>query len=108
MSAKSTDEVSIFLATATPIQPEPEKISGLAVYPNPVSGKLHIDYTSETIGKMNVGIYGLTGQRLITKEFEVTEGENTFQVDLSELSKGIDFLELTMNRERTIRKIVVE
>jgi hypothetical protein len=59
-------------------------------------------------GKVNINVYNITGQHLITNKFQLTEGENIFQVDLSELSKGIDFLELTMNRERTIRKIVVE
>jgi hypothetical protein len=91
--------------------PEPltsEQGIGLIIYPNPVSGKVNIDYSSENSGKVSLNIYNTTGQLLITSVLEAIEGENTFQVDVSSLNKGIYFLEFTVNGERLFGKVMVE
>jgi Secretion system C-terminal sorting domain len=85
-----------------------ERGPGLIIYPNPVSGKVNIDYSSKISGKVNLNVYNITGQLLITTVLEAIEGDNTFQVDVSSLNKGIYFLELIVNGERLFGKVMVE
>lgn len=82
--------------------------TGLIIYPNPVSGKVNIDYSSKISGKVDLNVYNITGQLLITTVLEAIEGENTFGFDVSSLNKGLYFLELNNNGERLFRKVMVE
>jgi hypothetical protein len=81
---------------------------GMVIYPNPVSGKVNIDYTSERTGKVDINIFNTTGQLLITSAPEAMEGRNTFQVDVSSLNKGIYFLELNDNGKKLFGKVMVK
>jgi hypothetical protein len=85
-----------------------DDIAGMVIYPNPVSGKLNIDYTPGISGKVNISIYSVPGQLMLTKSFDAMEGKNTFRVDVSSLKKGIYFLELTCNGEKLFGKVMVE
>jgi hypothetical protein len=85
-----------------------EDSTGLIIYPNPVSGKVNIDYSSKISGKVTLNIYNITGQLLITTVLEAIEGENTFEFDVSSLNKGLYVLEFNDNGERLFRKVMVE
>jgi C1A family cysteine protease len=86
----------------------PEENPVMIIYPNPVSGKVNISYSSDATGKVSINIYNVTGQRLTTTVAEANEGENTFKVDVSALKQGIYFLELSNNAERLFGKVIVE
>jgi hypothetical protein len=49
---------------------------------------------------VNISVYGLTGQRLVSFVFDAVEGENTIKVDVDSLNKGIYFLELSLNGKK--------
>jgi hypothetical protein len=86
----------------------PEELSGLVIYPNPASGQVNVDFSTEVTGKGNISVYGLTGQRLISFVFDGVESENTIMVDIRLLNKGIYFLELSMNGKKRFGKFIVE
>jgi hypothetical protein len=86
----------------------PEKGSVLVIYPNPASGQVYVDFSTELTGKGNISVYGLTGQRLISLVFEAVEGENTIMVDVGSLNKGIYFLELSLNGIKRFGKFIAE
>jgi C1A family cysteine protease len=80
----------------------------LSVYPNPTSGKINLDYISETSGKCNVRLLTLTGALVVEQELTYTEGLNFYVMDLSGNSSGIYFLELTNDSDRIFKKVILQ
>jgi acid phosphatase type 7 len=76
---------------------------GIAIYPNPVSGILHIKGLSPN-GSSTIFLKDLTGRKIL--EFTVT-GTNS-EINLSSFSKGIYFLECFEGGVRRVWKVVVE
>ena len=71
-----------------------------SVYPNPVSGTLYIESNME---HLSFALYNAMGQQVIRGE---TAG--THQINVSNLPKGLYFLQLCGERWSSVRKIVVE
>lgn len=77
----------------------------LQFYPNPVSGILTFKLLdSDNIGGISVFNFG--GQKLGLSFVEI--GMNTWQMDFSEVSSGIYFLEYFIGNERFVDQIVVK
>ncbi|HBY66317.1 MAG TPA: hypothetical protein DEG69_00220 [Flavobacteriaceae bacterium] len=68
------------------------------IYPNPVSETLFITSENNSIEKLNV--YSINGQ------FIFSEKENTEQLDVSALSNGLYFVEVTTENSISIRKFI--
>ncbi len=64
------------------------------IYPNPTSGKLSVRFQSEQNGTANLRIFNVLGS--IVKEHTATfdKGENTFDLDLSDLPNGTYCLDM--------------
>ena len=78
----------------------PFKKSKISVYPNPVLDQLFI--TSESLQAKSLAIYSISGQRILS------EKNNANTVDVSELSKGVYFLEITSLDGTSVQKFVKE
>jgi hypothetical protein len=61
----------------------------MSVRPNPASGHFFIDMSSDQAGSGVIRITDLTGRVVISQQVELESGFNTFQVDISRLSKGM-------------------
>lgn len=70
------------------------------VYPNPSTGI----FTVNTQNSMKICLYDVLGNCLWTKEFGNNEN---VKIDLSTRSKGIYFVEMLSDGERTVKKIVL-
>ncbi|WP_339700740.1 T9SS type A sorting domain-containing protein [uncultured Marixanthomonas sp.] len=67
-------------------------------YPNPVSETLFITSEKNTIEKLNV--YSINGQLILS------EKENTSQLDISALSNGLYFVEITSENGTSVERFV--
>jgi len=66
-------------------------------YPNPISeGLLTIEFSSSIKGAISYQIMNQLGQMLQSKQIE-NEGNNSLQIDLSELKAGIYFINFNSN-----------
>jgi hypothetical protein len=85
----------------TPLKVSQNEISGLNVYPNPVSnGVVYI--RSNSSDAKNVTVYDILGKQLIQKE--VTNGS----LDVSNLSKGVYLMKVAEGTASSTRKLVIE
>jgi len=75
------------------------KLEDFIVYPNPTSGILNIDLTSNIL-LQNINMYNHIGQLLISTEEKI--------IDVSDISAGIYFIEIITSRGNTIRKFIKE
>ena len=77
--------------------------SHLVVYPNPVSDRLFISNNEMT--SMTVKIYDLSGSEIF---YEQKQNTDSMQIDLSGLTKGIYYLDISTVEGRYIQKVVKE
>ncbi len=64
------------------------------VYPNPVANQVTIALNSTENGSANVAIYNTVGALVQSKAVNVAQGDNSIELDMSNLSKGIYILSL--------------
>ncbi|MBK7572271.1 MAG: T9SS type A sorting domain-containing protein [Bacteroidetes bacterium] len=108
-SQPGVKNVSVNLLCRTASDENSSEFSGdLTAYPNPTSGKATVEFTTVNDSKMLMTIMDLPGNILISEVFSAIEGNNTVDIDLSDLAKGIYLLNLKSgeNVSKTIRLVV--
>jgi len=77
-------------------------------FPNPVSDELTFKINSTKNDKSILNIHNGIGAITIKKEFYLTEGENIFQINTSELPVGIYFTSLKINNSTFTKKLIIK
>lgn len=83
-----------------------QQVSSFGYYPNPFASEISVRIQGQNFRYATIIITDIMGQTLLTckKNFPVSDFTKTF--DLAFLSKGIYLLEVTIDGERTVKKIV--
>ena len=89
--------------TRTALGLEDFSLSATQIYPNPSKGNFLVK-TKTTLAQIN--IYTQTGAFI--KTVKVEEGNNSSEIDISEVQKGVYLLELVNATEKSWKKIIVE
>ncbi len=74
--------------------------ASVAVYPNPAS----LDFVIELPGSFAYTIFDALGKKISGNRIN----ENSAKVNTSQFSKGLYFIEIEKDTQKTIKKIVVE
>ena len=83
-----TENVSM-KTMVTGLKPKPAISSPLKVFPNPVSDVLNLQYSGNTLNRMQVEILDITGKRIsVQKLYNIESGQN-ISLNVSTLKKGI-------------------
>jgi hypothetical protein len=100
---KSTS-YSFIVGDITYINGVDNAIPTIQVYPNPTKDKFFVDVDLEILGDINISIYGLTGRKIIEKEFD-----NTFTAsalfDLSNENEGVYLCKIKSKDKVYVKKI---
>jgi len=83
-------------------------ISNLAIYPNPSLDIFNITFTSENIQDLKVRIVNVIGEEVVNEDLQQFIGEYTKQIDLTNNSKGIYFLEIETNDGIINKKLILQ
>ncbi|MCX7861690.1 MAG: PKD domain-containing protein [Bacteroidales bacterium] len=78
----------------------------LNIYPNPVKDKLIIELQSSDNQPMSLIISDITGKILLAKDIFLNKNFNRIQIDVSELSEGIYFIQLTSKKLNFVYKFL--
>jgi hypothetical protein len=83
-------------------------VQNLSLYPNPTGGKFSISFKAENgVKQMDVIVTNVTGQRIIEQSFNNVGLSFTKDFDLTGRASGVYFVEMRVDGQREIRKIVV-
>lgn len=91
---------------------EPEGIedfiqeSSLTLSPNPVKNELNVRFNAHRNATGNLKVYSITGEALLNKQISLSRGDNTYQIHLNRLDKGIYFVSIELNGYRANKKII--
>jgi Zn-dependent metalloprotease/ligand-binding sensor domain-containing protein len=78
----------------------------LHIYPNPVQNTLQYTYETQQEGQANINIYDLSGKLYWQGEQHHTAGQNTGQITVEHLPKGMYFLQINSDQSSVIQKFV--
>jgi hypothetical protein len=80
----------------------------LRIFPNPAENRTHVEFTLDKAGVTSLKVYDLAGHCLLaTAPAEYKAGKNNVALDVSSLSQGFYFVEVTVNGHSNTQKIVV-
>ena len=80
------------------------KFAQVQVYPNPVQDVMNVTLESVVAGKLSAQIFNLQGQLVASEAFNLTAGNNQFQLQVQNLAKGLYQLRLqTTSGLETVR-----
>jgi len=85
-----------------------EAITSLDVYPNPSRDIFYVTFMSEDIQDLEVRIINIIGEVIVTENLEQFVGEYNKQVDLTNNTKGIYFLEIKTNDGVINKKLILQ
>ncbi len=83
-------------------------LAKLSVSPNPTHGVFTVTYNSNNAGKVQLNVYDKTGKLMFTKTEQAVKGNNSYQLNVSNLINGVYNLQLINGSEQQQVKIVVE
>ena len=79
---------------------------GISVFPNPFREKIEISFPKQNVKQANIIINNILGTTVFESSEQNPDYGFTKEIDLSFLSKGIYLLEINIDGERTVQKIV--
>jgi hypothetical protein len=87
----------------------PGDIEVFSLYPNPTDGKITISFTCRNnMDNVKLTVTDVTG-REISKQVYKTQGKEFRQeMDLGKEARGVYFVQLDVNGEKIIRKVVLQ
>jgi hypothetical protein len=103
-----SDTIQIsFDALCVGIDPSLIAQSGISYFPNPNSGRFILKFNAEFEGKVELVIRNMQGQIVSTKSWEKVENEMIQELDLSNESPGVYFLDLNTPDGRATHRITL-
>lgn len=83
-------------------------ISSSDLYPNPASDKITVDFTLTLAQKVDIRLFDIVGQQVdIIQAVDGIQGKNTIPIDVADLSKGVYFLQIGLNGNKSVNKSFV-
>jgi hypothetical protein len=87
---------------------EISNFSSYNVYPNPVKEKLNLECNLKQNTLVQVEVMDIQGKLIKAQDFAMNKGENQVSVDLSDVQKGIYFVEIKCNDQVLVKKVIKE
>jgi hypothetical protein len=78
------------------------------LYPNPTQNEVNVLFNAASARTFQLNIFDMVGKQVYTQQLNLEEGQNKYNVNVAELSKGIYFVELLNNEERQVKKLIIE
>jgi hypothetical protein len=76
------------------------------IYPNPNSGNLSIEYTSDREENIKIEICDILGKIIFSQTWKVKTGANSSMLDISGVEDGIYFTKITSTKGKSIFKMI--
>ena len=77
------------------------------VYPNPANSMLNYEIESATDQRVQVELYDMAGQKVLSQQQQVVKGFNTKQLSISRISKAAYYLQVSDAQNKIIGKVKV-
>jgi hypothetical protein len=80
-----------------------------SIFPNPTSGKVTIEFSSETSQQFNISVTDISGRSVLAKDIKAAAGMNSSVIDLTEMGAGLYLVYIKdANGNSSVTKVAVE
>ncbi|MEN8810085.1 MAG: Omp28-related outer membrane protein [Flavobacteriales bacterium] len=100
------DNIRIVDAVTSSIN-ENESSTSLNIYPNPSNGMVNLEYISRNLGDITINIINTLGANVYTTN-AVSNGSLNKSIDLSQMTKGIYFVNVVSENGTTTKKMIIQ
>ena len=97
-SAMIIDYVRVYQEDVVSVENNSNLEKATGVYPNPTNDKIYI---TSNITPSQLVLYDTFGQLILSKEMD------TDHLEVSHLNSGVYFIEIILNEEKIIRKVII-
>jgi len=77
-----------------------------AMFPNPASDELNIDFFQQADADVQVTVFDASGKAAVQQQREITKGDNRMVLNLSRLAPGAYFVQVRTGDEVTMKKLI--
>lgn len=84
------------------------KANSFVIYPNPNNGKMNIAVVSPNNTDAAIKVVDVLGKTVFEKNIVLTGGENNLQIEITDVKKGVYFIDIQSNDFKQTRKIIIE
>jgi PKD repeat protein len=85
-----------------------DPFTGLKIYPNPTTGLFTIEMDNNIFGELIIDIFTQNGSKTLNIKFDKTTEHFSSQINLSGQSKGMYLINLSIDKFKATKKILVE
>lgn len=85
-----------------------EGMNDLIVYPNPATDNIYVDYSLTDAYKVTFRLMDAAGKVIAIDNVEAAAGDNKYSMNVSNLSKGFYMMEISSEKGKVLRKIMVQ
>ena len=87
---------------------DPNPFEGVKIYPNPTTGMFTIEMNNNVFGELIIDIFTQNGSKALNIKFDKTTEHFSSEIDLSGQSKGMYLINLSIDKFRSVKKILVK
>lgn len=87
---------------------EKQNISNFEVFPNPINGKTQLQLYAGNSVDINVVVIDVLGNEVISESFDSRNGVVSEELNFENMESGVYFVNLLVDNERLIKKVIVE
>ena len=80
----------------------------ISIYPNPSSGIFKIRFNDTWKGNVDLRVLDIFGRSQYMRNIDNSSGQLEHEVDISNKSDGVFFVELSQEDKRVIKKIIIQ
>ena len=98
-----SDTVYFIIEGVSSVDGEADALHGLTIYPNPASDRIWIELNNHISNQPDITLYDITGRVL---KSALQQSDNTFSIDISDLTPGMYWLQVKSNEAIRVSKMV--
>lgn len=87
---------------------DPDPFKDVRIYPNPTTGMFTIEMNNNVFGELVIDIITQNGSKILNIKFDKSTDHFSAQIDLSGQSNGMYLINLSLDKFKAVRKILVE
>ena len=88
---------------------ENHDLPGLNIYPNPATNNFTTEFELTEAADISISLINLSGQKVQNiNSLQLGVGIHKFEINAENLSKGLYFMEISRNGEKTYSKIMLQ
>ncbi len=85
-----------------------DKDNSVQLFPNPTNGLVSISIQANVSGVVSITIHNTLGEKMMTVKNGTSNGSEVIESDVSNLAKGVYFVNITSSEKTFVKKLIIQ